>query len=248
MIAEAKEAVETVEQEPVEAQETVVEGEESGTPPVEEGVSDPQGQDEGAEQAKGEGVDKSGVPWKNRFKEMERKYYDSLERRMNETDGTPRQPASSENEDEELPPTRSSVRRVIHEETLADRRSEQLIDSVLDGLAVRNPDILNYRDEIVKEVRAVDPTQRVAGLIEAVSYAVYGKKNFARKVEQPKPVKKIVASASKDVLPPASRGGGVKTVTLTSDEQAYNWQHRLTDRGFTNEEVHDMFVRSSKKK
>lgn len=191
-------------------------------------------------------VDDSGVLWKNRAKEYERKYHSTLEKFTNYQ----RVPEpESPKDDEELPATRGAFKQVLSELSREESIAAQTLDEVIDELSIINPEVNNLKSKIAAQLKSVDVKQRRdPNLIKAVAYAVYGEAAISRKAEAPKPVKKIVAVQKSDVLSPNPQGGDIGETKLTSDEEDYAYAHRLREKGYDNDEIHDQFVRINKKK
>jgi len=191
-------------------------------------------------------VDDSGVLWKNRAKEYERKYHSTLEKFSNFQKAPE---AESPKDDEEIPATRGAVKQVLSELSREESIADQSLNEVLDELSIINPEVGALKSKIAAQLKAVDVRQRKdPNLIKAVAYAVYGEAAISRKPEAPKPVKKMVAVAKSDVLAPNPQGGNMNESKLTSDEEDYAFAHRLKEKGFDNDEIHDLFSRANKKK
>lgn len=192
-------------------------------------------------------VDESGVLWKNRAKEYERKYHSTLEKFSNfQRAPEPEAPK----DDEEIPATRSGVKQVLSELSREESVAEQVLDEVISELSIINPEVGTLKSKIASQLKTVDVRQRKdPNLIKAVAYAVYGEAAIARKPEAPKPVKKLVSNVVKsDVLTPNPQGGDMSESKLTAEEEDYAFSHRLKEKGFDNDEIHDLYVRANKKK
>lgn len=192
------------------------------------------------------GVDEDGVPWKNRAKEYERKYHQTLEKFAN----FQKVPVETPKDDnEEIPATRAGVKAVLNELTREEVVATQVLDEVIDDLSAVRPEIAELKSKVAEQLKTVDVGMRKdPKLIKAVTMAVYGEMLLERKPEAPKPAKKLVSVQKSDMLSPSPQGGNMSETKLNDEEESYAFQHRLKEKGFDNEEIHDLFVKATKKK
>jgi len=189
-------------------------------------------------------VDDDGVPWKNRAKELERKYHNTLEKFANFQRAETQPPA----DDNEEVTTRGAVKQVVSELESQKAVAEQSLDEVIEQMSIENPSIIGLKSKIQQQMKTVDIRQRGnPNLIKAVAFGVYGETTFKKKPEIPKPAPKKLVS-SNDVLLPSPKGGNPSEISLTEDEKEYNYHHRLSERGWDNEMIHDQYVKMNRKK
>jgi len=242
-------------QEQEQAQETQEnQGEQQGNEGSESATQSPTpGAENGAEETQEEQKDPAlydpdGVLWSKRAKEYERKYQTTLER-FASYEKAPAQLAADPNE--EIPATRGGVKQVLSELQRDEVAASRVVDDVIERLSEDNPEIINLKPQIEQQLRSVDVEQRKnPGLIEAVAFAVYGRASFKKQPAKTVPAPKRLVSSGKpksDVLPPAPQGGAMSEAKLSEDEERYAFQHRLKEKGFDNEEIHDLFVKAHKK-
>ncbi|MFA5135749.1 MAG: hypothetical protein WC505_08275 [Patescibacteria group bacterium] len=241
-------------QEQGEVQEPQQDGQKDGNESSDANAQPPTpGAENGAEQQQEEQIDPAlcdpdGVPWSKRAKEYQRKYETTLERFASYQKAEPQTVADP---NEEIPATRGGVKQVLSELSREEAIAKHAMEDVVEGLSEDNPDIMALKPQIEEQLKSVDVSQRKnPGLIEAVAFAVYGRANFKKQPVKPASVQKKLVSSGKpksDVLPPSPQGGSMSETKLSEDEERYAIQHRLKEKGFDSEEIHDLFVRAHKK-
>lgn len=180
--------------------------------------------------------DEYGVPWKNRAREYERKYFSSLEKRAEA-------PKEIDPIEEETDPRRIAE-HVVDERTRHERQAEQQFNEIFSEMSAVRPELAGLKAEVEKELSQVPANRRDERLIRAVTLMKYGEMSFKKKAEQPVQ-KKIVRQGSDVIVPGAKAGQGIE-LTLTDAEREYADHHRFIEKGFSNEEIKDLYKRGKK--
>lgn len=253
------ESQETQEEQPQaegqEGQESAGEEQETSSPDVKEGAKS----SDGKEKLDPNIYDEDGVPYKNRAKEYERKYYaskeyerkyyDSLEKRAKDVE----QPKQEQNV-EELTEEEQQIEKVVAKRQYVEMQAQNIFDETIGEMAVNiNPEYAELKSEIEKQIKQIPNLRDRANtkVIQSVAFMVFGQKH-SKKTSSPEvaPKKKLVGSArgnGSEVLSPSPKGGSSSEITLTDDEQEYAEHHRFIGM-FGNDEIRDMYKRVNKTK
>lgn len=203
-------------------------------------------------------VDEDGVPWKNRFHELKRKTAERLAK-LEESLQNQRQPVYTppteppEPQEDEFTKEQKRIasfeaQKVIQEERYADTECEKL----LDNLANTNEYVKMFKLEIRNELQRLRPSVRSnPEAIRRISNSVIGEhaqeivkiQSEKARIEKEKLEKnKKLSDVPAKTLESVSAGGGDGgKVTLTADEIDFADDKGLWDKGYTNEEIRDIY-------
>jgi soluble cytochrome b562 len=186
-----------------------------------------------------------GKPWMEKAKEYERKYNGVLEKIVRQAEA-PQQV----DENEEIPATRSGVKQVLTEIQIEERQANQVFDEAMQDIIAEKPEFAPYREELKNMVGTLQDVKarKNPETIKLIAQGLWGRKNWKTPPSIPKPVKKLISTKESDVLPPSGKGTSTNDVELTDDEQDYSIHHGFDRKGFSNEEIKDMFQKSKIKK
>ena len=203
-----------------------------------------------------ESVDETGVPWKNRAMD-ERRKREEIERMQEER-------IASETEEERLAEEEklynidrsviTAAKKIAREEAsvLEEKINHKLenerivvrqVSNVLNSLEKDTPELHKYRAQIEQELDTIPAESRGHPfLIRKFAYAIAGEDELKnrKKVTPVKQVSPINASSM-------GIGGNNKSITLTSEEEAFGDEKDLWSKGFTEKEVREMYKEREEK-
>ena len=205
--------------------------------------------------------DEKGIPYKNRYLEIERKLVkekqerEQIDRELSETRErlnatlTSVQGPAQQIEDDWTLQQREIAKQEIRRETQATAT----MNAILNRIEASNPHAKRYRNEI--EMRLLGMSSHIRSnpsSIELIANSVVGA-NLDNIIKEVKPVSADRQSDDNrrlvsEVLTPTPANVGRQKIELSEAEINYGEQHRLFDKGFTSDEVREMYKKRQEKK